>query len=281
MMRRSHDWGRPAEHYRQGTGNRKIGEINMSALAISWIAFGCIFGGALLGMFLRSRLPEKHLNSDSKDVIKLAMGVLGTMAGLVLALLINSAKASHDVQSAEITQMAADFVLLDRVLAHYGPDTGSARELLRTALSSVVSTKGSVGSSRSVTLDSAATLSSSDSFFEKIQAMQPRDDFQRALHSQAIQICEELGRLRSTLLEQTHGTIPMPFLVVLIFWLTVIFTGFGLFAQPNATVIGVLFLRSLSIAGAIFLVLELDRPFEGLIQVSDLPLRNAIVHLGK
>src|ERR1700745_826986 len=98
-------------------------------MKISWFVFVCIFGGATLGMLLRSRLPENHLNADSKDVIKLAMGVLGTMAALVLALLINSAKSSHDVQSGEITQVAADFILLDRVLAHYGPETDEARGL--------------------------------------------------------------------------------------------------------------------------------------------------------
>ena len=103
----------------------------MGPMAISWIAFGCIFGGALLGMVLRSRLLESHLSSDSKDVIKLAMCVLGTMEALVLALLINSAKTSHDTQSGEMMQMAADFISLDRVMADYGPQTKEARQRLR------------------------------------------------------------------------------------------------------------------------------------------------------
>jgi Na+/alanine symporter len=102
----------------------------MSPMAISWIAFACVFGGALLGMLFRRIVPEGHLSADSKDVIKLGMGLIATMSALVLALLISSAKTSHDTQSNEVTQMAADFIQLDRVLAHYGPETKDARGLL-------------------------------------------------------------------------------------------------------------------------------------------------------
>ncbi len=252
----------------------------MSPIEISCLVFACIFGGAMLGMFLRSRLPENHLNSDSKDVIKLAMGVLGTMAALVLALLINSAKSSHDVQSAEVTQMAADFILLDRVLAHYGPESNEARGRLRTAVAGVMNETWRGSSYRSA-LESDLLTSRADSFFDSIQRFQPHNDYQKSLNMQAMQICSELGRLRFLLLEQNRGTISMPFLIVLVFWLTVIFAGFGLFSHANATVVGVLLLSSISIAGAIFLVLELDRPFEGLIQISAAPLRSAVAHLGK
>ncbi len=252
----------------------------MSPMAISWIVFGCVFGGSLIGMLIHRIVPEHHLGADSKDVMKLAMGVLATMSALVLALLISSAKTSHDTQSNEITQMAADFIQLDRVLAHYGPETKDARALLYQTVAHGLGQSQSV-SGHSQALDSAATTSSADSFFEKIQQLQPRSDFQRSLYAQAMQISAELSRNRSLLLEQTAGSIPMPFLVVLIFWLSMLFTGFGIFAPSNATIIGVLLVCALSIAGAIFLILEMDRPFEGLIQISSAPLRNALAHLGK
>lgn len=253
----------------------------MSPMAISWIVFACVFSGALFGMLLRSRLPETHLSADSKDVIKLAMGLLATMSGLVLALLIASAKSSHDTQSGEVIQMAANFILLDRVLAHYGPETGPARAALRTAVVAGIDQTWSPRAYRSANLDARATVSGADAFAEQIQELQPRSDFQRSLHAQAMQISFELGRTRSLLLEQTEGSIPMPFLVVVVFWLTVIFTGLGLFSPSNPTILAVLLLSSLSVAGAIFLILELDRPFEGLIQISSAPLRNALTHLGK
>ena len=83
------------------------------------------------------------------------------------------------------------------------------------------------------------------------------------------------------LFEQGGRSIPMPFLVLLIFWVTVIFLSFGLFAPRNATVVVTLFLCALSVSGAIFLIMELDRPFGGLIEISSAPLRNALASVGK
>src|SRR5229473_5835180 len=102
----------------------------MSSLAISGIVFACIFGGTLLGMLLRSFLHEKHLSSESKDLVKLAMGLIGTMTALVLGLLIASAKSSFDTQRNGLAQLSANIIFLDRVLAHYGPEAKGAREML-------------------------------------------------------------------------------------------------------------------------------------------------------
>jgi hypothetical protein len=134
--------------------------------------------------------------------------------------------------------------------------------------------------SRSAKLDSSATRATGASFYEKIEELAPRNDFQRSLQGQALQTALALGQARSLLLEQAGSSIPTPFLVVLVFWLAVIFTSFGLFAPYNATVVATLFVCALSVSGAIFLILELDSPFAGLIQISDIPLRDAIAHLG-
>src|SRR5271154_6118475 len=107
----------------------------MTPAAIGCVAFACVFGGALIGMALRRILPEHHLSADSKEVIKLAMGLTATMSALVLALLIASAKGSYDAQRNEITQMSASVVLLNRMLIHYGPETKDARQLLRDSVS--------------------------------------------------------------------------------------------------------------------------------------------------
>src|SRR5882724_5035916 len=107
----------------------------MSSISISVIALACLFGATLLGMFLQTVLPRNHLHADSKDVVKLGVGLIGTMAALILGLLVASAKGSYDAQSAEITDFAAQAVLLDRMLAHYGPETKEVRELLRNTVS--------------------------------------------------------------------------------------------------------------------------------------------------
>ena len=90
----------------------------MGSIGISSIVFACVFGGALLGMFIRALLPQHHLSGETKDVVKLGMGIVATLSALVLGLLIASAKGSFDAQSTELTQMSAKVILLDRLLAH-------------------------------------------------------------------------------------------------------------------------------------------------------------------
>jgi hypothetical protein len=251
----------------------------VSPMAITWVVFAGVFGGALFGMLLRRILPPHHLDSDSKDVVKLGMALIATMSALVLGLLIASAKSSFDAQKSEFTQMSANVIQLDRILARYGPETKEARDALRRAALSL-DRNWSGNTSRSEKLDSAETRAASASFYENIQGLAPRNDFQRSVQSQALQIALGLGQARSLLLEQAGSSIPAPFLVVMVFWLAIIFTSFGLFAPYNATVVATLFLCALSVSGAIFLILELDSPFAGLMQISDAPLRNALAIVG-
>ena len=251
----------------------------MSAITIGWIVFACVFGGVLLGMFLRTALPEHHLSMDSKDVVKLGMGLLATMAALLLSLMIASAKSSYDTQSSELTQLSANIVLLDRVMALYGPETKEARDLLRRSVARALDRMWSKDGSRSAQLEPAAA--GEERLYDKIQALSPRNEAQRSLRAEALRISIDLARTRWLLFEEGGGSIPVPFLVVLIFWVTVIFISFGLFAPPNATVIATLFVCALSVSGAIFLILELDQPFEGLIQISSAPLRSALANLGQ
>jgi hypothetical protein len=117
--------------------------------------------------------------------------------------------------------------------------------------------------------------------YDKIEALSPQSDLQRSMQSQAMTLAADVGRTRLLLFEHLGTSIPVPFLVVLVFWLCIIFASFGLFAPRNATVIVVLCVCALSVAGAIFLILELDRSFEGLLQVSDAPLRAALAQLGQ
>jgi uncharacterized membrane protein len=249
----------------------------MSPNSIGWIVMICVFGGALLGMVLRLILPEHHLSSDSKDVIKLAMGLTATMAVLVLALLIASAKSSYDAQRNEVTQISANIILLDRVLAHYGTETKDTRELLRGFVANMIGQIWPLDSSRTGQLNPTQ----GDMLYDKIEGLSPHNEAQRSLQAQAQKITIDLAQTRLMLLEQGGSSIPMPFLALLVFWVTIIFLSFGLFAPRNATVVATLLLCALSVSGAIFLILELDRPFVGLIQISSAPIRNAVARIGR
>jgi hypothetical protein len=251
---------------------------DVSPIVTSFIVFACVFGGALLGMTLRNLLPEHHLDPDSRNVVNLGMALIGTMTALLLGLLIASAKSSWDAQKGEVTDISADIIQLDRMLARYGPEAKPAREVLRGVVASA-SGSWSKGTSRSEWLDSAQIRAGAASLYEAIRELAPRNEFERSLQSQALQLDVELGRTRSLLLEQAGSSIPVPFLVVVVFWLTVIFTSFGLFAPRNATVVATLFVCALSVSGAIFLILELDSPFAGLLKISNAPLQDAIAHI--
>ncbi len=250
----------------------------MSSVAVSLIVFACIFGGALLGMLLRTLLPQHHLSADSKDLVKLGMGVIATMSALVLSLLISSAKGSYDVQRNELTQMSANVVLLDSLLAHYGPEAGEARELFRRIVAGAIDRMWPATGSQSAQL---APTSASEGFYDKLQKLSPKDEAGRLLKAEALKMSTDLRQTRWLLFEQSGSSIPLPFLVILVTWLTLIFTSFSLFTPPNATVVAALLICALSISGAILLILELDQPFEGLIQISSAPLRRALSQLGR
>jgi len=247
-------------------------------MTISWIVFACLFGGALLGMLIRGFVPQHHLSADSKDTIKVGMGLIATMAALVLGLMVGSTKSSYDAQKSELTQMSAKIVLLDRVLAHYGPETKETRDLVRRW---VVRTLEQIWVEDSSWSEQAEPTSAvGDAVYDKLLELKPEDQAQRALQVQSQNIALDIAKSRWLLFVQTGSAISTPFLVVLVFWLTLNFVSFGLFAPRNATVIATLLLGALSVSGAIFLILELDRPFGGLIQISSDPLRKALASLG-
>jgi uncharacterized membrane protein (DUF485 family) len=254
----------------------------VSALTISLIAFACIFGGTLLGMFLRTILPDHHVSDDSKGAVMLGIGMIATMAALVLGLLIASAKGNFDTMSSELRQAGSRIILLDRLMAQYGPETKATRDLLHLSIAQTITRvwpEDNIGQAITESADGKIVL---ETVQEQLQQLSPRNDAQRWLQSQALQVSVELAEGRWLLIEQIgQRTLPMPFFVMLVLWLIIIFTCFGLFSPSNGTVIIVLLVCALSAAGALFLILELDTPYQGLIKVSSAPLRTALANLGK
>jgi hypothetical protein len=224
-------------------------------------------------------LPEEHLSTDTKDVVKLGIALIATMAALVLGLLIASAKSTYDTRRNQLLQVSADIILLDRVLANYGVETKDARTMLQRSVAGALEQFWPTDGHRPSMIDRRA--SSVETLYDNIQQLSPHSEAQRSLQSQALTMALDLGRTRVLLFEQLDSSIPVPFLVVLVFWLGIIFASFGLFAPRNGTVIAAFFVCALSVSGAIFLILELDRSFEGLLQVSGTPLSAALAQLGQ
>jgi hypothetical protein len=250
----------------------------MSAFASSLIVFACIFGGALFGMFLRAVLPAHHFDDDTKDVIKLGMGLVATMTALVLGLLIATAKGSYDAQKDEVTQMSAKVILLDRTLARYGPEAKDIRTLIRGVVAHEMDRVWPEDRARTPQMEPGGTAAFP---YEKILELSPKSDAQRSLKAQALSIGTDIQQTRWLMFAQRGSSFSKFFLMMVVAWLTLIFISFGLYAPRNATVIAILFLCALSVSGAILLILELDQPFEGLIRISPAQLRSTLSVLGR
>jgi hypothetical protein len=227
-------------------------------------------------MVLHVKLPDNHLDQDSRDVVKLVMGLIATMSALVLSLLIASANSSYDQQSSELKVLSTNILLLDRTLKFYGPGATEARDGLRDAIRQTHDRIWSPDGVRPENLDSRATRNSVNANIEQLLRLSPKTDAERMMQSRAVQESESITQSRLAMFEQLDSSISWPFLTVLVFWICMLFLGFGLFARFNPTVTVALVVGALSVAGAIFLILELSEPYRGLMRISDEPLRNAI-----
>ena len=249
----------------------------MNATLTALIVFGCLILAVLVGRTLRGFLPEAHLSTESKDAVKLAMGLVATMSALVLGLLVSSAKGAYDTQRTEVIQMAAKVAFLDRLLAAYGPEAAEGRAALRYSVEEGMRQMWP-GQMRRPT-DRTPGIQAGNVVYGAIQRLSPQNDVQSALKSQAASLATDLGQLRSLLAAQSVPSVSEAMLIILVSWLVVIFLGFSALAPPNATTILALMVSALAVSGAIFLILELDEPFGGLIGISSEPMLNALHQL--
>jgi hypothetical protein len=254
----------------------------VSALSLGLVTFVCAFGGALAGTFVRSLLPPTHLSKESQDVMRLGMGLVATMTALLLGLVTASARSSFDSQDASVRVNAANLLTLDRLLARYGPDTQATRALLRQTVAYRIEAMWPSDGSRGTGLSSISAPSPPvENIENQILALEPGSEAQRWLKSEALKLSEDVIKSRWRILTSQGGSVSVVFVGVVIFWLTVTFASFGLYAQPNASVTAVLFVAALSVAAAVFLLIELDAPFDGLIKISAEPMRFALSQLGQ
>jgi hypothetical protein len=251
----------------------------MNPVAISLLVFACVFGGAVVGILLRPVLPENDLNADSRNTVTRAIGLVGTMAALVLGLVVSSAASSYFAQRDELNQISSKLVLLDRILAQYGPAADQARHTMHELIAGVLDRLWPEEHARASPW--ASQVGDADVLYDDIQRLSPKDDEQRALKSNALSVASDIVKTRWLMFAQQSSQVPTPFLVVVSLWLSIVFASFGLYAPRNATVIVSLFLGALSVGGAILLIMELYTPFEGWIRISSAPLQSAFAQLGK
>jgi hypothetical protein len=257
----------------------------MAALAFGLATFFCTLACALIGIYIRSKLPAAHVNKESQDVIRLGMGLVATMTALLLGLVTAAAKGSYDSTDAAVRNAAAGMLTLDRLLARYGPETKPTRELLRKTVADRIDEIWPASGVTPKSLDflTAPThaVPAGEAIENQILALDPHTEAQKWFKSEALKLTEEVLRTRWRLLGSANGSVSRTFLYVVICWLSVTFASFGLSAPRNATVATAFVIAALSVAAAVFLILELDGPFEGIVKISAAPIQHTLANLGQ
>ncbi|MBX5236675.1 DUF4239 domain-containing protein [Rhizobium sp. NLR4a] len=253
----------------------------MSSLLLGGIVFVFLSAATSMGMVVRGRLPDHHLSPESKDAIRLATAVVGTLSALALGLLIASAKSSYDDAEVEMRTAAARVLLLDRVMAQYGPETDHARQLLRQLIERRLSRGWSAETTDEPSRKAPGEYQDIEAVQGDLRSLSPRDAMHHSLQARALDVSGMVAETHWLLVESGSEGLPWAFLAVLVCWLSLLFTTFGLQAPPNPTVLSILFVCALSVAGAVFLVSDMANPYIGLVRVSDAPLQSALERLGK
>jgi len=251
----------------------------MTALWIAVLTFALVFGGAIVGTNIRALLPKHHLEDDSRDAVKVVVALTATLAAVLVSLLISSAKNFYDSQTAEVQQVASRVILLDRILSIYGPEAAEARLEFRNTVAAAVEKIWPTRTSDASNLALPQGRAAPDAFLRRILELTPHTDPQRVAQAQAIQVGFSLAEIRFLISAQSGNTVPALFLAVLLFWVVVLFGGYGLLTRINGTMVAVLLFSALSIASAIYLIVEFNHPFDGVIRIPDTIMRDALAQM--
>ena len=248
----------------------------MSEIVTATLVCLSILVGAFLGASIRRLLPAEHMSEQSRNIVTLAIGLIATLSALVLGLLVASAKSAFDSRNDEIKQSAARLVVLDRTLRQYGPETEGIRALLLELTQRRIDHTWNKAQGRDHVRIVREDASSSEIIRARLWNLKPATEAQRWLHARALTLTAEIEEARWLLVEGDQSSIPRIFLVVLASWIAVIFAGLGLFSPRNPTVYAVLFICAISVSTAVLMILEMDQPFEGFLQVPATPLVSAV-----
>jgi hypothetical protein len=245
------------------------------AVIIALSSFGLILVSIGGGLFLRYRLPDDHLSGDSKEVIRLATALIGTMAAVVVALLFASTRSSYEATNSHVARLTAGVVELDQLLKEYG---GQESVMLRQALRSDVTSMVSAiwRDDAPVTAELLRPVTHEETVLYKLRQLEPKTPVQNAIKTRALAVSNDIEQTRLTLLSQPPDSLSRPFIAVLVLWLCFIFASFSMSSKANPTLVAVLLICGFTASTAIYLILELGQPFDGLLQLSNSALRHAL-----
>ena len=245
------------------------------AVIIALSSFALIVLSICGGLYLRYKLPESDLTGDSKDVIRLATALIGTMAAVVVALLFASTRGSYETTNGHVARLTAGVVELDQLLKEYGgPESPGLRLALRNDVDSMVSAIWR--DDAPVTGALLRPVTQEETVLYQLRQLDPKTPVQGAIKTRALAVSNDIEQSRLTLLSQPADTLSKPFITVLVLWLCFIFASFSMSSKANPTLVVVLLVCGFTAATAIYLILELGQPFDGLMQLSNRALKHAL-----
>jgi hypothetical protein len=243
---------------------------------IGLIAFCCIFGAGLVGFLLGSILPRSHLTEATQKSVQTTMNVAGILAALVLGLLIASTKTNFDTSSREIEQFGASLTLLDRELLHFGPEAKDVRDELRAFTERKIALTWPTDGRIRPLMHDAQAVQMLDDVEDRLRTMSPQTEAHRAGRKSALKLIRELKRTSRLLAVQQGSETPRAFLIVVVFWLSMLFISYAIFAPLNATVVAAMLICAVSVSVAVNLIFDMDQPFVGFVRVSPAPMQQAL-----
>jgi hypothetical protein len=246
-----------------------------SPLIVGILIFVVVLAGAFAGWAMRQRLPAHNLTDETKSVVSVSMATVATISALVLGLLISNANTSFIALGGEVTTLSAQILRLDRILRRYGPDADRARETLRE-YANRKATDLFPEDSRDVRLGNPATYELLQRLEDELLQLKPQNSRDQWWLGQALTLAGKIGDARWLMSQQVGQGTPKAFVALLAFWLTSLFASFGLFAPRNGTSVLFVTLCAMAIAGAIAMILELEKGFGALVHISPQPMRQAV-----
>jgi hypothetical protein len=240
-----------------------------------------ILVSAALGSYVRVRLADHHFSEDSLAAMRIAVGLVATLSALVLSLLISSGKSSLDLVNTALQHNSVAMIQLDRSLSQYGPAAESLRVDIKNDYGHWISFLFSSKRGKTAEAESREILQNTYDIQGRIFALQPLDPSQEKLRSRSMELWDDIFAGRWLALEHRRGSIPTPLIAILVGWLTVIFGIFGFSAPRNWSMCVVFVLCAVSATTAVYVVLDLDTPFQGMVNASKTPMLDAFKFIGR
>jgi hypothetical protein len=247
------------------------------AVGVALLAFGC----GVAGLFLQRLLPEPHTSDRSRDMIGAIVGLVSLRLALVLGTIIGSAYGFYANQKAELETLTARAIQLDLALAEYGPQTREARDRIKHAMVRIheMFWSGGPNAGQGLTVgDAIGPLKIMDLF---LASLDPQTPTQKQFAGAITYNWGLIEQTRLLISLQLASPVSWPLLAIVVSWSLLLFCGFGLLSRLNATTVVALAFGAFAVASAVFLILELSRPYTGLFRIPPAALEDTIAALGQ